>query len=79
MKRVVTFRTIWTAVALTIFIVSEIAVVAVASVWAFSGLLNLGAVPTYILAGVVGVAALYAMVQVARMSFEAETSPENSL
>lgn len=79
MKRVVNFRTVWSASALTIFIVSEIAVVAAATVWALSGLLNLGATPTYVLGGVVGAGALYGMVQVARMSFEAETNPENNL
>lgn len=79
MKRVVNFRTVWSALALTIFIISEIAVIAVASVWALSGLLNLGAIATYIFAALVGAGALYGMVQVARMAFEAETSPENNL
>jgi hypothetical protein len=78
MNRVINFRSIWSATALAVFISSEIAIVAAATVWALIGLFHLGALPAYVLSAAVGIPAAYAILKVSLLSFAAETDPENN-
>lgn len=77
MPRIITLATLWSATALAVFMVTEIATVAAAAIWALVGLLDLGRTSAAIVAALIGLPTLYAIVQVTIMAYAAETAPEN--
>jgi hypothetical protein len=77
MNRVFTLSTISSALALIVFLASEIGIVAVATVWSLVGLLHLGPIPAGVLSLIVGLPCLFAIGKLSVLAFSAETDPEN--
>lgn len=78
MNRVITFGSIFGALAATLFLLTEIAAVALAAVWSLSGLLGLGTGAAVLLAIVIGMPSLYGALRAAILAFDAETDPVNN-
>lgn len=78
MKRVISFWSITGAIAVTLFVSTELVVAAAIAVWAVSGLLALDEVATIILSTLVAIPILYGIARVSILAFEAETDPENN-
>ena len=77
MKRVYTIRSITAFVSAAVFLVTEIIVLAAATVWAVSGFFHLGIATTVFLGVLAGLPSLYLGVMATKLAFEAETDPAN--
>ncbi|WP_274425670.1 hypothetical protein [Chelativorans sp. YIM 93263] len=78
MKRIISFWSVAGAISVATFVSIEIAAAATAAVWALSGVLGLGQFTTVALAVLIGLPSVYAIFIVARLSFLAETDPQNN-
>jgi hypothetical protein len=78
MKRVISFWSITGAIAVALFVSTELVVAAAAAVWAVSGLLALDGTAMIVFGTLVAIPSLYGIVKIAILAFEAETDPENN-
>jgi hypothetical protein len=77
MKRAIAFGSLLGFVAISVFMITEIAISAAASVWALSGLFGLGHLATQALAVAVAAPSLYGIVKIVQLAYQAQINPEN--
>lgn len=77
-ERIHTSGAVFGAVAVTLFVVSEIFAAVAAAVWALSGYFGLGSMSSIVLSVILGVPGLYASVHIAWLAWQAETDPVNN-
>ncbi|WP_157019140.1 hypothetical protein [Mesorhizobium xinjiangense] len=78
MKRVINFWSLLSFISVSVFVAIEIIVIAAAMVWSVSGLLHFGTYATTSLGILIAIPALFAIIKVTILAFQAETNPENN-